>query len=419
MVTASPPLPPPPPQRTTRVQLLYALALLITVILAVTLYLTHRLVRSYGTSIAVTRDWTARLARVSELGALAADVAPGAEALGTLDIAGARARERAALDRFRARLDSVHGEVARGVGDADTAALLANLTDVGMAMQLMDAQATRLLDAVERGARGAAARELAEVGRRHALVGALLVGLRGEMGRLQQDQLARQAAAARSVERFESIIGLCLLLLAAGATWYGTRMSRRVQQLQAERERSLRERYRSLVEGAPDVIYTLSTGLVIVQHMPERFTAAFARRLNECCRIAVKEAAAGDQVAPGLALIAPGNRHLVLRRSGARYVVELSDAPPVSRHRPSVDVLFRSTAQAAGSSAVGVILTGMGDDGAAGLLEMKRAGAATLAQDERTCVVFGMPKEAILIGAVDEVLPLPSIPAAVLKQARR
>ncbi len=155
-------------------------------------------------------------------------------------------------------------------------------------------------------------------------------------------------------------------------------------------------------------------GIVIVQHMPERFTAAFAQRLDQICRIEVKEAAPGDRVVRGRALIAPGNRHLILRRAGTGYEVDLAGGPRVSRHRPSVDVLFRSVAQTAGPRAVGVILTGMGDDGAAGLLEMKRAGASTLAQDERTCVVFGMPKEAIERGAVDRVLPLPSVAAAIL-----
>ncbi|MGE5717765.1 MAG: protein-glutamate methylesterase/protein-glutamine glutaminase [Acidobacteriota bacterium] len=161
-----------------------------------------------------------------------------------------------------------------------------------------------------------------------------------------------------------------------------------------------------------------SPGLVIVQHMPEVFTTAFARRLNETCRIEVREASDGDHVVAGRALIAPGNRHTLLRRSGARYVVEVADGPLVSRHRPSVDVLFRSAAQAAGVNAVGVLLTGMGDDGAEGLLEMRRAGARTLVQDEATCVVFGMPKEAIARGAADEVLPIGLIPAAIVKAAR-
>jgi two-component system chemotaxis response regulator CheB len=158
-------------------------------------------------------------------------------------------------------------------------------------------------------------------------------------------------------------------------------------------------------------------GIVIVQHMPEFFTKAFADRLDGLCRIEVKEAVSGDRVAAGRALIAPGNRHTLLQRSGAHYMLEVRDGPLVSRHRPSVDVLFRSAAQAAGPNAVGVILTGMGDDGAAGLLEMKRAGAATLAQDEASCVVFGMPKEAIEAGAVDEVVSLERMASAVLRRA--
>jgi two-component system chemotaxis response regulator CheB len=158
-------------------------------------------------------------------------------------------------------------------------------------------------------------------------------------------------------------------------------------------------------------------GIVIVQHMPEHFTRAFAARLDTICRISVKEAESNDTVIRGRALIAPGNHHLLLKRSGARYYVELKDGPLVSRHRPSVDVLFRSAAQYAGSNAVGVIMTGMGDDGAKGMLEMKEAGAATIAQDEESCVVFGMPKKAIELNAVDRVLPLSAIPAAVLGAA--
>ncbi len=150
----------------------------------------------------------------------------------------------------------------------------------------------------------------------------------------------------------------------------------------------------------------VSPGLVIVQHMPEHFTAEFARRLDRVCAIEVREARDGDRVAPGRALIAPGGRHLLLRRSGAQYHAEVRDGPPVNRHRPSVDVLFRSTAQAAGANALGIILTGMGDDGAAGMLEMRRAGARTLAQDEASCVVYGMPKEAVRRGGVERSLPL-------------
>jgi two-component system chemotaxis response regulator CheB len=158
-------------------------------------------------------------------------------------------------------------------------------------------------------------------------------------------------------------------------------------------------------------------GLVVVQHMPENFTAAFARRLDGLCQITVKEAADNDTVMPGRALIAPGNRHLLLKRSGARYYVQVKDGQLVSRHRPSVDVLFRSAARYAGSNAVGVIMTGMGDDGAQGMFEMKQAGASTIAQDEATCVVFGMPAEAIKRGAVDRIMPLEAISGAVLRLA--
>jgi two-component system, chemotaxis family, protein-glutamate methylesterase/glutaminase len=158
-------------------------------------------------------------------------------------------------------------------------------------------------------------------------------------------------------------------------------------------------------------------GIVIVQHMPENFTRAFAQRLDTTCQVSVKEAENDDTVIRGRALIAPGNRHTLLKRSGARYYVEIKDGPLVSRHRPSVDVLFRSTARYAGGNAVGVIMTGMGDDGAQGMLEMKEAGAFTIAQDEDSCVVFGMPKEAIKKGGVDKVVSLPSIAAVVLRQA--
>jgi two-component system chemotaxis response regulator CheB len=155
-------------------------------------------------------------------------------------------------------------------------------------------------------------------------------------------------------------------------------------------------------------------GIVIVQHMPEKFTRAFANRLDGFCRISVKEAENNDTVLRGRALIAPGNFHLLLKRSGARYFVEVRQGPLVSRHRPSVDVLFRSGARYAGRNAVGVIMTGMGDDGAQGLLEMKQAGAITFAQDEKSCVVFGMPQEAIKRGAADHILPLEAIGPAML-----
>ena len=158
-----------------------------------------------------------------------------------------------------------------------------------------------------------------------------------------------------------------------------------------------------------------SPGIVVVQHMPEHFTAAFARRLDSICRVTVKEAEDNDSVVRGRVLIAPGNRHTLLKRSGARYYVEIKDGPLVSRHRPSVDVLFRSAARYAGKNAVGVIMTGMGDDGASGMREMYDAGATNLAQDEATCVVFGMPNEAIKRGGVHKIMPLQSLASEVLR----
>ncbi len=159
-------------------------------------------------------------------------------------------------------------------------------------------------------------------------------------------------------------------------------------------------------------------GVVIVQHMPEHFTAAFAERLNGICDVEIKEAADNDTVLRGRVLIAPGNKHLLLKRAGARYFVEVKTGPLVSRHRPSVDVLFRSTARYAGKNAIGVIMTGMGDDGARGMLEMKGAGSYNVAQDEDSCVVVGMPKEAIKLGAVDEVVPLDQIADLVIRMGK-
>ena len=162
-----------------------------------------------------------------------------------------------------------------------------------------------------------------------------------------------------------------------------------------------------------------SLGIVIVQHMPEVFTAMFAERLHTLCQIEVREAQNGDRVIPGRALIAPGGKHMMLKRNGAQYLVEVVDGPLVNRHRPSVDVLFRSVAKFAGANALGIIMTGMGDDGARGLKEMHDAGAKTIAQDEASCVVFGMPKEAIKLGAVDLTLALDQIPAAIIKHGAR
>jgi two-component system, chemotaxis family, protein-glutamate methylesterase/glutaminase len=159
-----------------------------------------------------------------------------------------------------------------------------------------------------------------------------------------------------------------------------------------------------------------SPGILIAQHMPEGFTRSFAERLDKLSRITVREAAHNERVLPGHAYIAPGHSHLLLKRSGSNYMTELSQSPPVNRHRPSVDVLFRSAAQAAGANAIGVILTGMGRDGAVGMREMHEAGAYTFAQDESSCVVFGMPKEAIALGGVDEIAPINEMAHRVLNR---
>jgi two-component system chemotaxis response regulator CheB len=172
---------------------------------------------------------------------------------------------------------------------------------------------------------------------------------------------------------------------------------------------ALREFLQAMPSGCP--------GIIIVQHMPEIFTRAFADRLNRDCSIEVKEAANGDRILSGRALIAPGNHHLLVQRSGSAYIAQVTDGPLVSRHRPSVDVLFRSVAKSVGSHAVGVIMTGMGNDGAQGLLEMRNRGALTIAQDESSCVVFGMPKEAIARDAVAAIVPLRRIAETALKMA--
>jgi|TARA_B100000700_G_scaffold81993_1_gene92270 two-component system chemotaxis response regulator CheB len=171
------------------------------------------------------------------------------------------------------------------------------------------------------------------------------------------------------------------------------------------------EAIRNVLEPLP----SNAPAILITQHMPGGFTRSFAERLDKLCQIRVKEAHDGERVLPGHAYIAPGDQHLKLARSGANYVVRLDSGPPVNRHRPSVDVLFESAAQQAGRNAIGVLLTGMGKDGAAGLLAMRNAGAATVAQDEDSCVVFGMPREAIALGAADEVLPLDAIAPRLLK----
>jgi two-component system chemotaxis response regulator CheB len=170
-------------------------------------------------------------------------------------------------------------------------------------------------------------------------------------------------------------------------------------------------------ETLRDVLQTLpaeTPAIVVVQHMPEKFTSAFAKRLDGLCDLSIKEAEDGDALAPGRVFIAPGGRHMLLQRTGTRYHLAIKDGPPVSRHRPSVDVLFRSAASCAGANALGIIMTGMGDDGARGLLEMRNAGARTLAQDEDSCVVFGMPKEAIACGAAEHVVGLRRIRDAII-----
>lgn len=204
------------------------------------------------------------------------------------------------------------------------------------------------------------------------------------------------AAAATSAPRVSALARTTNQILAIGASTGGTVAIEQV--------------LRGLPPGTP--------GCVITQHMPALFTRSFAQRLDGLSALEVREAEQGDAVIPGIALVAPGDRHLLLRRDGARYYVEVKDGPPVNRHRPSVDVMFRSVARAAGANTIGVILTGMGADGAKGMLELRTAGASTIAQDEASCVVFGMPKVAIELGGAMEVLPLDRIATRVVELAR-
>ena len=200
---------------------------------------------------------------------------------------------------------------------------------------------------------------------------------------LAQEKFSADAILPSAVRRFSSTEKLIVI----GASTGGTE--------------AIKEVLTKLPADAP--------GVLVAQHMPENFTKSFAGRLNNLCKISVKEAEHNERILPGYAYIAPGHSHLLLKRSGARYIVELNQGPLVNRHRPSVDVLFRSAANVAGANALGIILTGMGKDGVQGLLEMKQAGSYTIAQDEASCVVFGMPKEAIAAGGVREVLPLQNI----------
>lgn len=210
-------------------------------------------------------------------------------------------------------------------------------------------------------------------------------------------RLRRAALAAPDVAPLRSLARTTHQIIAIGASTGGTI--------------AIEQILRRMPPDAP--------GIVITQHMPELFTRSFAERLDGLCRIQVKEAADGDSVVPGTALIAPGNYHLLLQRSGARYVVSVKSGPLVNRHRPSVEVMFSSVARTAGRNAVGAILTGMGGDGAKGLLEMRQAGAATLAQDEASCVVFGMPKVAIETGAAEQVVPLDRVAETLLQLAEQ
>ncbi len=215
--------------------------------------------------------------------------------------------------------------------------------------------------------------------------------------RAKLPRAGRTAGRRRATVRTAALARTTNMVVAIGASTGGTEALKRV------------------LEAMP----ANGPGTIVVQHMPEHFTRSFAGHLNDICRMEVKEAEDGDSVTSGKVLIAPGNRHTMLRRSGATYFLRVKSGPLVCRHRPSVDVLFKSVARYAGRNAVGVIMTGMGDDGAKGLLEMKKGGARTIAQDEASCIVFGMPKEAIDLHAVDRVESLDRIPAVIIELAGR
>ncbi len=278
---------------------------------------------------------------------------------------------------------------------------------VVMCSSLTEAGSETLMQALEAGAvdvilkpRIAAADHLAEVGDR-------IRDVVKAAARARVDARRPGAAARRSTPVEAKLTADAVLPPPSGAAM--ARTTEMVVCLGASTGGT--EALRMVLEALP----ANSPGIVVVQHMPAGFTAAFAKRLNSLCEVEVREARHGDPVLRGHVLIAPGDKHMLLERQGARYQVAIKDGPPVSRHRPSVDVLFRSAARAAGRNAVGVIMTGMGDDGARGLLEMKEAGAHTLAQDEATSIVFGMPREAVARGAAQKVVPLDVIAREIVQ----
>ncbi len=280
---------------------------------------------------------------------------------------------------------------------------------VVMCSSLTEAGSETLMQALEAGAvdvilkpKIGAADHLAEAGDRirtvvKAAAKAQISKMRGSRGTERATTAKLTADAVLPPPRIGAMAKTTEMVVCVGASTGGT------------------EALRELLEALP----ANSPGIVIVQHMPEKFTAAFAKRLNGLCEVEVKEAVDGDPVLRGHVLIAPGDKHMLLERKGARYEVSVREGPLVSRHRPSVDVLFRSAARSAGSNAMGVIMTGMGDDGARGMKEMSQAGAYTVAQDEATSVVFGMPKEAIAHGGVEKVVPLEQIAREILGADKR
>jgi two-component system chemotaxis response regulator CheB len=269
--------------------------------------------------------------------------------------------------------------------------LRCNPLPVVVVSSLTPAGSELALEALEAGAVEVVAKPRSAAGGRQSLAGlsSLVKGAAGarvsSKGGLLRNRAAAPALPSRATQK----------VVVIGASTGGTQ--------------ALQQVLTSLPRTAP--------GIAVVQHMPEGFTKSFAERLNQLCAVEVKEAEDQDELAPGRVLIAPGNHHLLLRRSGSRTRVEVKHGPLVSGHRPSVDLLFRSAARYVGSNAIGVLLTGMGKDGARGLLDMKRAGAATIAQDEASCVVFGMPREAIALGAADRVAPLPRMAESILELA--